>query len=1036
MQQERNITPSDFFFTGGTMHRKSPSYVIRPADQELFNRVLAGQFCYVLTPRQMGKSSLVVRTAQRLQKEGIKTVDIDLQGVGGKDIVVDQWYQTLLDVIKEKLSLPVSPEIWWQEHASLSPVRRFTTYLRDVVLAEVEGQVVIFIDEIDTTLYLDFRDDFFAAIRAMHNARATDPTFRRLTCVLLGVVSPSDLIKDSTISPFNIGQRIDLQEFELSNASVLQEGLEKFHPRQGETIFTCIYNWTNGHPYLTQKLCLAAADTKNEHWTENQVDELVKQLFLSTEVSEEDHLELVEKQILDNDRRRDLLKLYEQVYQGKEVSDDKQSILQNQLKLSGLIKAEKGYLHVRNKIYRHVFNSSWIQENTQHDWNRNLAFVAVVLAVFLGVILWYNNVRVPYLAEKAELDFHRAYTNPEERVINLATLFELRGFFGASSYDNKAQELFFGLQTSQEQFALFDVKSDKIVIVIKGLYVTLADVDNTNRTGPLLQTMLKALEKLDETEETKLLKTEISSWVQGRTLARQGNFDAAQIEYDKAISINGDNPATLYERAKVETELSEYQLALNDLDQVIVIGGRLATPTPTTSAVTISPSLEQDQGDITDATSTPTAPPVTTPEIDIISPISPVSTNQIIVTSTETSSATEAPSSTATPTPVKVASEFASTSQIISAVRELIDSNPNLISYLLSVSPQEFSNLREFGLVPTPTSTPQPTEESPPETLPEPVILTLDGPTSINPSETFRVDVVAKNVPPPGLYGIQFEINYDPTLISASNLQINPNLSFVVRNTVDNTIGKITLVASQQGKVPGLTGNVTLLSFDATAANISEIASFTFGNDKISNSQAQGVNNVNEDHAIAIGEAVAPEPTDTPTPEPTNEPTFEPTEEPTPEPADESTSVKVSGQVILVGRAGDDWSGAIVTINDSGQVGTTDATGNFSIANPTTGSFDSITVDAPGYLSAVCTGVKVDALETVMTPVNLLSGDINGDNFVDVTDATAVGAGFGQTGSNLPADITRDGILDIFDIVLVSVNFGEEGPQTWSCLDK
>ena len=53
---------------------------------------------------------------------------------------------------------------------------------------------------------------------------------------------------------------------------------------------------------------------------------------------------------------------------------------------------------------------------------------------------------------------------------------------------------------------------------------------------------------------------------------------------------------------------------------------------------------------------------------------------------------------------------------------------------------------------------------------------------------------------------------------------------------------------------------------------------------------------------------------------------------------------------------------------------------------------------------------------------------------MDITDATAVGSGFGQKGVDLPADITRDGILDIFDIVLVSVNFGVAGPQTWSCL--
>jgi hypothetical protein len=179
-----------------------------------------------------------------------------------------------------------------------------------------------------------------------------------------------------------------------------------------------------------------------------------------------------------------------------------------------------------------------------------------------------------------------------------------------------------------------------------------------------------------------------------------------------------------------------------------------------------------------------------------------------------------------------------------------------------------------------------------------------------------------------------------------------------------------------------------------------------------------------------------PEPTDEPTPEPTGEPTPEPTEEPSPEPTGEPTMADVSGQIIVAGRTDNDWSGTTVTIDDSGQIGTTDTTGNFSIIDVATGPLDSITADAPGYLPAVCSGLTVTAPETVLDAANLLSGDINDDSLVDITDATAVGASFGQTGSDLPADITRDDILDIFDIVLVSVNFGEEGPQTWNCLSK
>lgn len=373
-------------------------YINRSADEQLKQIIDEMQRPgYVLVARQMGKTNLLLNAKRTLENDKRIFTYIDLSNLYESEV---ECYRYIIDsIIEAKMNIfsVVSKDIQLIRDGSIPPHQEYVRSLRKL-LSVYEGDLVIILDEIDALRSISYSDNIFAQIRSNYFQRTNYVEFERLTYILSGVIDPIELIKDRNKSPFNIGEKIYLNDF---NKEEFEQFIIKSNLKINQEVSDEIYRWTNGNPRLTFDISSEVENVmiQNKSISKSDVQEIIRNKYLITyDVAPIDHIRDLIKQ--DKIARQAILNIYRRRF--GELSDE----VKKRLYLYGIISSNfENIVEIKNLILKYSLSEEWIKSiDLQSKNTLNYALEKIDMSEFseaIQLLLEYLNKAEP---KKAELE--------------------------------------------------------------------------------------------------------------------------------------------------------------------------------------------------------------------------------------------------------------------------------------------------------------------------------------------------------------------------------------------------------------------------------------------------------------------------------------------------------------------------------------------------------------------------------------------------------------------------------------------------------
>jgi len=237
--------------SGGAMSPSTATYIERPADAHATGAIRSRESVVLIHgPRQVGKTSLLARCLGNARDEGHVVALSDMQSLSASQVTdSERLYRTLADQLIRgvgvEMDLPGAWNSWLGPNSNLDNIVHAT-------LAKVDRPVLWAMDEADRLFGHECCNDFFGLVRSWHNRRALDPTgpWSRLSVVISYATEVHLFITDLNQSPFNIGVRLRLEDFDLER---VQELNRRLGSPAGSQEVERVYALTHGQPFLSRR---------------------------------------------------------------------------------------------------------------------------------------------------------------------------------------------------------------------------------------------------------------------------------------------------------------------------------------------------------------------------------------------------------------------------------------------------------------------------------------------------------------------------------------------------------------------------------------------------------------------------------------------------------------------------------------------------------------------------------------------------------------------------------------------------------------